>query len=318
MAKKIIFNADDFGPSASINKGIYEGIKAGIVSSVSVFVTFGETNFDNITNLKKFIDSDEVKHHVGIGLHFTVTAGHPVYNTRYNSLTKPSGLFATSSEFRWRVNPGEFEDEMDAQINKLAELLGSYDQIDHINCHVGICFMKDEFWKILISKGYPVRSPIKFSSHHDFSDDKIPLSPITRIALRRFFSRDIFRRNIGQRLRYAAINNGYRFRKDRYNYALNKGVKIPNSTLFGYYKQASVIALNNVVVQLVNGTSPDEVIEVMLHLCSDDNPSDKFDFSGIESSSFYGRKKELDCLIESKILNLMEENDIKQVSYSQI
>lgn len=318
MAKKIIFNADDFGPSESLNQGIYQGIEAGIVSSVSVFVTFGETNFENIIKLKEFIDSEKVKHHVGIGLHFTITAGHPVNRDNYNSLTLNNGMFNTFDNFKWRVNLGEFEHEMDAQINKLALLLGGEDQIDHINCHVGICFLKKEFWNVLISKGFPVRSPIKFSKKHVSYDDRIPLTPVTRIALGRIFTSWSTISNGRQKYKYIIRNNRHDVRVLRHKQALNEGVKIVGCCLFGYYKQASVIALENVVKQLSLSDDPNESIEIMLHLSSENYPDDRFDFHGIEARSFVGRKNELKFLIQSKIIQLMKEKEIQQISYSQL
>jgi predicted glycoside hydrolase/deacetylase ChbG (UPF0249 family) len=318
MAKRIILNADDFGPSESLNQGIYEGIKAGIVSSVSVFVTFGETNFDNIRKLKKFIDSDEVKHHVGIGLHFTITAGSPVNMDDYNSLTLNNGMFNTFDKFKWRVSLNEFEYEMDSQINKLAELLGGKDQIDHINCHVGICFLNKDFWNILISKGYPVRTPIKFSKKHISYDDRIPFTPVTRIGLGRIFTSWSTLRNGRQKFKYIIKNNRHSVRVNRHNQALYEGVTLAGCCLFGYYKQASVIALHNVVKQLELSEDPNESIEIMLHLSSANYPDDRFDFHGIEGSSFVGRKNELEMLIKSNIIQLMKEKGVEQISYRQL
>ncbi len=36
--KYLVINADDFGNSASVNKGIIEGIKKGIITSISLMV----------------------------------------------------------------------------------------------------------------------------------------------------------------------------------------------------------------------------------------------------------------------------------------
>ncbi len=317
MPKGIILTADDFGPSRSINEGIYQGIEAGIVSAVSAFVTFGEENHHNIIQLKEYIDTIDT-HPVGIGLHFTITAGSPVNGNRYRTLTIANGNFSLFDFFRWNVSLEEFEQELDAQLSKLAELLGGIEYIDHINCHQGICFLKKEFWEILLSKGLPVRSPIKFSYQHTWYDDKWPLTPINRIAIARALRRPATLKNFRQKKRYLIKNSKNYMRKKRFNYAKDLGIQIPDSCLFSYYKQANTRTLINVVEQLEKGDEPNETVEIMLHLCSDNFPSDINDFWGVDPKSILGRKKELDCLIESKIIQAMQAANIQQICYRNL
>lgn len=317
MAKGIIFNADDYGPSKSINEGIITGIKKGIVNSVSVFLTFGEDNYDSIIRLKEFIER-EAPDNVRIGLHFTVTAGSPVNNDTYKTLTIEDGKFSLFDYFRWNVDLQEFENEMDAQLNKLAELLGGYEHIDHINCHQGICFMKSEFWEILTSKNLPVRTPVKFSAQHTWFDDIWPFSPITRIAIKRITTKLFAGTNLRQKKKYILDNTKDEVRNERFEFAKQKGIKIADSCLYSYYKQANVKTLHNVVEQLGLSTIENETVEIMLHLCSEEQPSDINDHWGIDPSSLLGRKKELDELIESNILQKMKDFNIEKINYSDL
>lgn len=314
MAKKIILNADDFGPCDAFNKGIYKAIDAGLVSSVSAFVTFGEENHNNIIQLKKYIDDNNLN--VGIGLHFTVNAGKPVNQDANRTLSfEESGLFAEIPDFKWRVNLEEFKNEMMAQVNKLGELIGGVDNIDHINSHVGICQMKKEFWDIMTDLNLPVRSPDKFVDYHYNSGASF--SPLEREAARRFFTKETLQNNFFQKLKYMlAFNLDKSERNSRFNLAVDKSIKIPNLTFYEYYKQAGTEILKNVVDELADSNNPDKVIEIILHLSIDDNPHDINNYNGIFPISFKGRSDELTYLLESNLLNYMKESEIELTNYS--
>src|SRR4029077_13081797 len=66
----LIINADDFGLSEGINRGIIEGFRAGAITSTSVMV-----------GMPAFGDAVRLAHDaktLGIGLHFSLTAGRPL------------------------------------------------------------------------------------------------------------------------------------------------------------------------------------------------------------------------------------------------
>jgi predicted glycoside hydrolase/deacetylase ChbG (UPF0249 family) len=68
--RRLIINADDFGLSPGVNRGIVEGHEAGSVTSTSLLV-----------NLPAFHDAVQRARRaprLGIGLHFNLTAGPPV------------------------------------------------------------------------------------------------------------------------------------------------------------------------------------------------------------------------------------------------
>jgi chitin disaccharide deacetylase len=86
LERKIIINADGFGFTKGINKGIIESIEKGVVSSISCNV-----NFPFIKDIDYIL-----KNHpeISIGLHFNISVGKPV-----SERNKVSSLVGASGEF---------------------------------------------------------------------------------------------------------------------------------------------------------------------------------------------------------------------------
>jgi predicted glycoside hydrolase/deacetylase ChbG (UPF0249 family) len=105
-------NADDFGLSEGINRGIIEAFTAGALSSTSVMV--GMPAFDDAVHLAHSVSS------LGVGLHFTLTAGRPL--TRATSLVdRATGEFLRGPALvrlalAGRIQTQEVADECAAQI----------------------------------------------------------------------------------------------------------------------------------------------------------------------------------------------------------
>jgi predicted glycoside hydrolase/deacetylase ChbG (UPF0249 family) len=83
---RLIINADDFGLSEGINRGILEAFDAGALRSTSIMV--GAPAFEDAVR-----GACAAGHRLGVGLHFTLTAGRPL--TRSPSLTDEPGDFLT-------------------------------------------------------------------------------------------------------------------------------------------------------------------------------------------------------------------------------
>ena len=116
MIRQLIINADGFGFTQGINKGIIESIEKGVVSSISCNV-----NFPHIQDVEYII-----KHYprVSIGLHLNINVGRPVCQIeQIPSLVNASGEFWSSELnkkllFR-RIKISELQKECEAQILKL-------------------------------------------------------------------------------------------------------------------------------------------------------------------------------------------------------
>src|SRR3989442_4639335 len=74
-ARSLVVNADDFGLSAGVNRGVLEAHEAGVVSSVSVLVNApGWT--DAVQRLRDL--GSPLLPGLGIGLHLNLTTGRPI------------------------------------------------------------------------------------------------------------------------------------------------------------------------------------------------------------------------------------------------
>jgi predicted glycoside hydrolase/deacetylase ChbG (UPF0249 family) len=114
---RLVVNADDFGLSTGVNRGILEAHAAGVVSSVSVLVNApGWT--DAVRRLRDLGPSG-----LGVGLHFNLTMGRPVSwggslcdagTGRFHAL---GALVARACA--GRLDPGDIAIECAAQIARL-------------------------------------------------------------------------------------------------------------------------------------------------------------------------------------------------------
>jgi len=129
MYRKLIVNADGFGFTQGINKGIIESIAKGVVSSISCNVNF--PHIQEVEHIVKYYPQ------VSIGLHLNVNVGKPVCSPeQVPSLLNNSGEF-WGGEFTKRllfhkIRISELEKECEAQIIKL-QSLGV--QISHLDGH---------------------------------------------------------------------------------------------------------------------------------------------------------------------------------------
>ena len=127
-------NADDFGVSAGVNRGILEAHAAGVVSSVSVLVTLPGWR-DAAPRL------GNVPEALGVGLHLSLTAGEPVADVP--TLRDPrSGRFHSlpalvARALAGRIDGADVARECVAQLARLREAGVVVTHIDgHRHAHV--------------------------------------------------------------------------------------------------------------------------------------------------------------------------------------
>ena len=132
--RRLIVNADDFGFTAGVNRGILEAHTRGIVTS-STLMANGPA-FDHAVRLAKAVPG------FSIGCHVVLIDGEPVSDSKLlPSLTTPSaggrrfrdGLKAFAARaLAGRLNPREIEIEVSAQIRKLQ---GAGIDVSHVDTH---------------------------------------------------------------------------------------------------------------------------------------------------------------------------------------
>jgi len=128
-APRLVVNADDFGLSAGVNRGILEAYAAGVVSSVSVLVNApGWT--DAVQRLR------DLGPGIGVGLHVNLTMGRPV-SWGGGLCDARSGCFHTlpalvARALAGRLDPGDVAIECAAQ---LARLRNAGLVVTHLDSH---------------------------------------------------------------------------------------------------------------------------------------------------------------------------------------
>ena len=129
--KQLIVNADDFGLTAGVNRGILQAFQDGIVTSASLLVT--GSAFEEAVNLAR--ENPELD----IGLHLTLVEEQAVLGREgLPTLVDETGRFPrTSSEFfrravLGRINWTEVEREIAAQIARFHK---TGLQLSHLDSH---------------------------------------------------------------------------------------------------------------------------------------------------------------------------------------
>ena len=130
-APRLVVNADDFGLSAGVNRGILEAYAAGVVSSVSVLV-----NAPGWTDAVQRLRDLGPPPGLGVGLHVNLTMGRPVSwggglcDTRSGCFHTLPALVARA--LAGRLDPGDVAIECAAQ---LARLRNAGLVVTHLDSH---------------------------------------------------------------------------------------------------------------------------------------------------------------------------------------
>jgi len=148
--RKLIINADDFGLTKGINKGIIRGYRQGIVTSATALVNmpFWEHAAGLVGNYPG----------LGIGLHFNLTCGSPVtVADQIPSLVNQEGDFVNDLDILAKANVKEIHLELQAQFNRLVK---SGVKPTHIDSHYNIHILDNVLMVVLAfacKKSLPVR-----------------------------------------------------------------------------------------------------------------------------------------------------------------
>lgn len=136
-ATRLVVNADDFGMSPAISKGIVRAHREGIVTSTSLL--------GNCTDLDQARALLAEAPNLGVGVHLALIGGSPVSDpARVPTLLGPGGRFLVrSAEFiaAWtkrRIDPAEVERELDAQVSRVR---AAGIVIDHLDTHYHLGFL---------------------------------------------------------------------------------------------------------------------------------------------------------------------------------
>ncbi len=117
MNKRVIINADDFGITEGVNRGMIELANEGILTSTSV-----------MTNIPHFQEIDSLKDKIGIGIHLNLSVGDPILSPeKLPTLVDEKGSFYEFSvlikkAINGELSSKEIEAEFNAQISRLVDV----------------------------------------------------------------------------------------------------------------------------------------------------------------------------------------------------
>jgi len=130
----LIINADGYGFTRGINRGIEEAVEGGVITSISV-----NANFDAIEDLPRFVKRFP---QISVGVHVNPVVGRPLANpTDIASLVTPEGDFLYK-EFarrlmRKEIDLDEMAHELSLQIQRVREMGVNISHLDsHQNQHL--------------------------------------------------------------------------------------------------------------------------------------------------------------------------------------
>jgi chitin disaccharide deacetylase len=116
-AKRLIVNADDFGRTAGVNRGVIEAHRRGVVTSATLMVGFaGASEAASLARENPGL---------GVGLHLALTGGAPTLPAeQLPSLVDGRGLLPAKPEGLATARPAEVLAEARGQLRRFRELMG--------------------------------------------------------------------------------------------------------------------------------------------------------------------------------------------------
>jgi hypothetical protein len=129
MGKKLIVNADDYGRSPGVSRGILEAHRRGIVTSTTVMI--------NQPSVRTQLDEALACPDLGLGLHLVFSAWRAILPPeQVPSLVDSEGFFLGQHDLWARaeeISTSQLRAEFTAQVERFAEWAGRLP--DHLDCH---------------------------------------------------------------------------------------------------------------------------------------------------------------------------------------
>jgi hypothetical protein len=153
----IIINADDYGRTPGVSRGIREAHLGGIVSSTTVLINQPNAMDDLLQARDETPD-------LSIGLHLNLTLGNPILpGEQISSLVTSSGQFLPRDglfQSLHAIDPEHVYAEWQAQIEMMTDC---FQKPDHLDSHHHVALLNSEIWGkcLWLAKEYacPVRPP---------------------------------------------------------------------------------------------------------------------------------------------------------------
>jgi hypothetical protein len=154
VSRRLIVNADDFGMTDGVSRGIAGAHRAGIVTSATAMV--------HLKSLEASLPYLREVPGLALGLHITLTWGAPLAGAdRVPSLVEPDGRFPRDKAvLAGRARPEEVARECAAQLARFVHTVGRLPT--HVDSHHQVHTLPPACEAVLdlaTKHGFPVRSP---------------------------------------------------------------------------------------------------------------------------------------------------------------
>lgn len=145
MSIRLIVNADDYGRSSEVSRGIREAHLNGIVSSTTCLMNFANIDADIALALQETPD-------LGLGVHLVLTSGNPLLPPdQIPTLTAEDGAFPKYEPFFYglaQIDAVQLKAEWRAQIEKFIRLSGR--KPTHLDSHHHAAFWTEQLFRTML------------------------------------------------------------------------------------------------------------------------------------------------------------------------
>lgn len=284
-AKRLIINADDFGLSLGVNKGITESIDNGIVSSISVMTNCGYVS--QVSDITKYFPN------VSVGIHYNLTTGEPVTSpSLIPSLVGSDGKF-WGREFSKRLLSGkirirDINMELEKQTTVLADLVPHISHFDgHQAKHLYPLFFSAA---IKVAHKFGIRK-VRCPKRYIARENHVSLLQLRQLNIKRWF-KGIARRTM-------------------MIYLKAKGFKTADRFVSLVFNNHSMDSLRKSWLSMVRNLPPGSS-EICCH------PGFADEILLQHSKYTYERETEIAVLTSRELKQAFEENDVKIISYNEL
>jgi chitin disaccharide deacetylase len=286
--RRLIINADDFGLTKGVNRGIEDCHKAGSVTSATLMA--------NSMALEEAVSIAKANPALGVGCHVMLVDGEPLTGQAATTLLRSDGrTFRVGiAEFAWaalrgKLNDSEIYNEAVAQIQKLQSSGISVDHFDtHKHTHM--------FPSVL-------RPLLRAAKDCGVPAVRNPFVPLKTAALAHILKRP----SLWTRTSEVAVLRSFR---DQFQ---NEVAKAGLKTTDGSFGVIATGSLDKRLTEAILGSIPDGTWEFVCHPGYNDG-----DLDSVKTRLRKTRDIEADILKSSSLSDFLAKNRLELIRFSQV
>jgi len=286
MLRQLIINADDFGLTDGVSRGILKAHQFGVVTSTSVMVNFPAA--------QEWVERARQEcPQLGLGLHLTLTAGTPASPPdRIPDLVQPDGAFLGKDDLLPRLSmipPGQFAIELRAQVDRFQQIASG--PPDHLDSHHHVTYLSPILLAVFADLARELDVPVRNPLPHDESDQRIVADFIDGVAVdsqRQAYADEMLR-----------ILRGF---------TGTSGIPMPDNFIPDFYGERAI--LGELLLLLLH--TPEGISELMCH------PAETDDALSAQSGYATPRQDELEILTHASVREVIQSEFIQLINFKDI